>query len=151
MKKLSFATVRELALALPDVVESTSWGNPSLKAGGKLLACTPGHKSAEPGSVAIFVPIARRAELIRQDPDTFYAPHHYQMHAVVLVRLDTLTRAELKTLVEDAHRTIMAKKTQKKGQRQGLGAPGSDGSKVTVRSPNSPAMKAASTRPSTTR
>jgi hypothetical protein len=138
-KSLSFETVRELALALPDVVETTSWGNPSLKAAGKLLACVPGHKSAEPRSVAIFVPIARRAELMRTDPETFYAPHHYQMHAVVLARLDMLTRAELKALVEEAHHAILAKKkARKKGARQGLGAPGGDGMQVTVRSPNKP-------------
>jgi hypothetical protein len=117
-KTLSFATVRELACVLPDVVETTSWGQPSLKAGGRLLACVPGHKSAEPGSVAIFVPVARRAELIKQDPDAFYAPHHYQMHAVVLVRLDMLTLAELKALVEEAHRILIAKKTRKRGKRQ---------------------------------
>src|SRR5207253_11051512 len=36
-KKTTFAVAKALALALPGVEESTSWGLPALKVGGKLL------------------------------------------------------------------------------------------------------------------
>jgi len=48
-KHVTLDTVRKLALELPGVEESTAYGAPAFKVGGKLLACIPTHKSAEPG------------------------------------------------------------------------------------------------------
>ena len=49
--KIDFDTVRRIALSLSEVEESTTYRSPALKVRGKLLACIPIHKSAEPGSV----------------------------------------------------------------------------------------------------
>jgi len=46
--KIDFDTVRRIALRLSDVEESTIYRSPALKVRGKLLACIPIHKSAEP-------------------------------------------------------------------------------------------------------
>ena len=54
-KTISFDTVREIGLALPDVEEGTVYGSPALKVGGKMFACLAVHRSAEPGSLAIRV------------------------------------------------------------------------------------------------
>ena len=51
--KIDFDTVRRIALSLSDVEESTIYRSPALKVRGKLLACIPIHKSAEPDSVAV--------------------------------------------------------------------------------------------------
>src|SRR2546423_735420 len=45
-KTMDFDVVREIALALPDVEESTIHGAPSLKLRGKLLTCPAIHRSA---------------------------------------------------------------------------------------------------------
>ena len=46
--KVGFETVRRIGLALPGVEDSASYGELALKANGKLLACKPSHRSAEP-------------------------------------------------------------------------------------------------------
>jgi hypothetical protein len=40
--------VRKIGLALPSVEEGTAYGAPALKVRGKLMACVPTHRSAEP-------------------------------------------------------------------------------------------------------
>jgi hypothetical protein len=66
---INFDTVRKIGLALPGVEESTAYGLPALKIHGKLLACMPAHRSAEPGSLVVRVDFDDRAELLTADPD----------------------------------------------------------------------------------
>jgi hypothetical protein len=103
---LSFDTVRELGLALPDVVDGTAYGAPALKLGGKLLACIPVNKSAEPNSIVVRIDLEQRAELLRQQPDIYYITDHYAPHPTVLIRLSRITRADLRELLRDAHRFV---------------------------------------------
>jgi tetratricopeptide (TPR) repeat protein len=63
----NFDTVRKIGLALPGVEESTAYGAPALKVHGKLLACVPTRRSAEPGSLAVRVGFDDRAELLAAD------------------------------------------------------------------------------------
>jgi hypothetical protein len=104
MATLNFDTVRELGLALPDVVDGTAYGSTALKLCGKLLACIPTNKSAEPDSIVVRIDLQRRAELVRQQPDVYYITDHYAPHPTVLVRLSRITRAALRELLRDAHR-----------------------------------------------
>jgi len=110
MRILSFDTVRELGLALPDVVDGTAYGAPALKLSGKLLACVPTNKSAETDSIAVRIDLEQRAELLREDPDVYYITDHYAPHPMVLVRLSKIARNELKELLRDAHRFLLSSK-----------------------------------------
>jgi hypothetical protein len=74
---INFDTVRKIGLALPGVEESTAYGSPALKVRGKLLACVPAHRSAEPGSLAVRVGFDDRAELLAADPDVYYVTDHF--------------------------------------------------------------------------
>ena len=65
-KKITFDTVRTIGLALPNVEESTAYGVPALKVGGKLMACPAINKSAEPNTLAVFVDFDRRSLSVRQ-------------------------------------------------------------------------------------
>ena len=65
---INFDTVRDIALTLPGVVESTAYGVPALKVQGKLLACVPANRSAEPASLVVRVDLDDRAELLEADP-----------------------------------------------------------------------------------
>ena len=107
MGMLHFDRVRELGLALPDVVDGTAYGAPALKLGGKLLACIPINKSAEPNSLVVQIDLEQRTELLRQQPDIYYITDHYAPHPTVVVRLSKITRADLRELLRDAHRFIM--------------------------------------------
>jgi hypothetical protein len=107
MGTLDFDTVRKLGLALPDVVDGTAYGAPALKLRGKLLACIPANKSAEPGSIVVHIDLEQRAELLREHPDIYYITDHYAPHPTVLVRLSKTTRRDLTELLRDAWRFMM--------------------------------------------
>ena len=107
MGMLDFDTVRELGLALPDVVDGTAYGAPALKLSGKLLACIPANKSAEPNSIVVHIDPEQRAELLREHPDVYYITDHYAPHPTVLVRLSKITRTDLRELLRDARRFVM--------------------------------------------
>jgi len=66
---INFDTMRKIGLALPGVEEGTAYGSPALKVHGKVLACVPSHRSAEPGSLVVRVDFDDRAELLAADPD----------------------------------------------------------------------------------
>jgi hypothetical protein len=104
---MTFDTVRELGLALSNVVEGTAYGAAALKLSGKLLACVPTNKSAEANSIVVRIDLEQRTELLRQNPDIYYITDHYAPHPMVLVRLSKITREDLKELLRDAHRFIL--------------------------------------------
>ena len=107
---ITFDTVRKIGLALPGVEESTAYGSPALKVRGKLLACVPTHRSAEPGSLAVRVDFDDRAELLAADPDIYYVTDHYLNYTAVLVRLSHVTPDVLRDLLCMAHKFVTARR-----------------------------------------
>jgi len=71
MAKVTFDTVRKLGLQLPNTEEGTGYGKPALKVRGKMFACLPSHKSAEPDSLAVRTDFEQRAELLAGAPDVY--------------------------------------------------------------------------------
>ena len=98
-KVIDFDVVREIALALPEVEESTIHGAPSLKVRGKLLACPAIHRSAEPDTIAVRIDRAERAKLVETEPGVYYVTDHYENYPTVLVRLPRIDRIALKKLL----------------------------------------------------
>jgi hypothetical protein len=109
-KTIDFAVVREIALALPGVEESTVHGAPSLKVGGKLLACSAIHTSAEPNSLAVRIEVEVRTALVADEPGTYYVTDHYLRYPMVLVRLSSIDRSDLQDLLERAWQSAISKK-----------------------------------------
>jgi hypothetical protein len=97
-RKLSLATIRKVALSLPDVEEGTSYGTPAFKLKKKLLARL--HQDGT--SLVLKVGDATRDHLIQADPDTFFITDHYQGYPYVLAHLDRLTAGDLKKLLQRA-------------------------------------------------
>jgi hypothetical protein len=108
-KKIDFDTVRKMALALPGVEESTAYGSPALKVRGKLLACIPTHKSAEPGSLAVSIAFDHREDLLATAPDVYYLADHYVNYPTVLVRLSRIHPDALRDLLGMAWRFVAVK------------------------------------------
>ena len=80
----TFSELRALALTLnlPHVEDSTSWGNPCLKAHGKLWTWWSPYVDA-----ALFkCDFDEREMLLQADPDTFLLHPHYKAHKLILVR-----------------------------------------------------------------
>jgi len=111
-KTITFATVRELGLALPRAEEGTTYGTPALKVGAKMFACIPNHKSAEPGSLAVRISFEQRDALIAEDPETYYLKDHYVGYSCVLVRLGKIRRDALEDLLRMAWRFVSATGTR---------------------------------------
>jgi hypothetical protein len=113
--KVDFDRVRRLALALPDVEASTTWGSPALKIRGSLMACVAIHKSAEPNTLAVRIDFDHRAELMAAQPETYYLTDHYVNYPVVLVRLPSIHPDALRDLLGMSWRFVAAKA---KGRRR---------------------------------
>ena len=64
----TFYTFREIARALPGVVDGTSYGTPALKVGGKLLARL--HQSMD--CVVLRSELLDREILVQSAPDAFF-------------------------------------------------------------------------------
>jgi hypothetical protein len=88
------------------VEESTAWGAPALKIHGKLMACVPTHRSAEPDSLMVRVGLDDRAELLAAAPDVYYVTDHYLGYTAVLVRLSRVTPDVLRDLLGMAHKFV---------------------------------------------
>ncbi len=103
---LTYDTVREIGLALPGVEAGTAYGALALKVQGKLLACVPVNRSAEPGSLMVRVDFDDRAELLAADPEVYYVTDHYISYNAVLVRLSRVDPGVLKDLLGMAYRFV---------------------------------------------
>jgi hypothetical protein len=105
----TFAGVRRLARTIPGVEDATSWGGPSLKVNGRMLACMAIHRSAEAGSLIVVMPKEERDALVAEAPDVYYLTPHYEPHATVLVRLAKIDPDALRDLLAGAARQLAAK------------------------------------------
>jgi len=85
------------------------YGAPALKVRGKLLACVPSHRSAEPDSLAVRVDLDDRAQLLAADPDVYYVTGHYVGYNAVLVRLSKVNPNVLRDLLGMAYKFVTRK------------------------------------------
>ena len=97
---VTFATVRELALALPEAKEGTSYGTPAFFVRGKLFARK--HQSGE--VLVVKIDLDERAQRMQADPKTFYITDHYLKHPMMLVRLSSVYEDDLRELIEESWR-----------------------------------------------
>jgi hypothetical protein len=96
----NWETVREVALGLPEVEESTSYGTPAFKVRGKLFV-----RLKEDGeSIVVRIDEADRALRLRGDPSAFYITDHYVNYPWILVRLSAVAQDDLADLLRDAWR-----------------------------------------------
>src|SRR5688572_19180573 len=107
--RAAFDRVRKMALALPGVEEGKSWGAPAFKLRGKLIACGPTHKEAEPDSLVVLLDFAQRDELLAAEPDVYYLKEHYVGYPCLLVRLKKIHPDALRDLLAMAWKYVDGK------------------------------------------
>ncbi len=117
--RIDFDTVRKIGLALSGVEQSTAYGVPALKVRGKLLACVPVNRSAEPGSLAVRVDFDDRADLLAEQPDVYYVTGHYAPYNVVLVRLSRISPDVLRDLLGMVHKFVTRNAARRSRARKG--------------------------------
>ena len=98
-----FARVVEIAKGLPGVVESRSYGTPSLKVKRRFLARL---RSEAEGGLAIHCDLMEREMLMQAAPETFYITDHYADYPMVLINLETVLWEAMPDIVERAWRMV---------------------------------------------
>jgi hypothetical protein len=94
-------TVRSLALALPEVVETTSYGTPSFKLRRRMIA-----RLRETDVLVVRIDLADKDFLTQSRPETYFTTPHYDGYPAVLVRLPAIEREELGELLTAAWRFV---------------------------------------------
>lgn len=90
-----FLRLREAARRLPDIVETTSYGTPALKAGKKLLTRV---KDAE--TAVVMCPLDEKEMLLLAAPDIYFETDHYKGWPALLVRMNAVSDDELRHRLE---------------------------------------------------
>ena len=101
-KVISYETARQIAMTLPGVEESTSYGTPACKVKGKLFMRR--HQDGE--SLVVRIDLAERESLMEADPETFYITDHYLNYPWILVRLARVREDQLSELLRQAWRLV---------------------------------------------
>jgi hypothetical protein len=100
---MTWDEVRDLALELSEVEESTSWGHPSLKVRGRWFAGLSPHTKEAAGALVIRCDPDERLLMLAGESELFYVTPHYENYPrVVLVRLEAATADNLRDRLEDA-------------------------------------------------
>jgi len=98
--RVTYETIREIALAFPGVEEGPCYGTPGLRVRGRLFA-----RLWEDGETLVLkVGFDAREMLMAANPETFYITDHYVGYPYVLVRLPQVGREQIEHLIEEAWR-----------------------------------------------
>jgi len=108
MKPDGLSRVRALATTLPNVEEGTTFGFPAFKVGDKTFAWFPKKKEVEPGSLGVRMSILEREYRIAAEPAIYYVTPHYRDYTSVLARIDKMTDAALREVLESGHEFMVA-------------------------------------------
>ena len=118
---VTFDDVREIALSMPEVTETTTYGMPAFKAGGKRFAGQPvARPDVQPNFLGVHLPFEERDKLIASQPDVYYLTEHYAPYPAVLARLSNMRRSELRELLAAAWRTAMEGTCARKKKRRSV-------------------------------
>src|ERR1700722_13141145 len=102
---VTYDQVKAVALALPEVAESTSYGTPALKVRGKLmLRLREDHET-----LVIRTSWENRERLMTIEPEVYFLTDHYRAYPWVLARLSSLALEVLPALIEGAWREAAPK------------------------------------------
>jgi hypothetical protein len=107
---MTWEEVRRIALALPLVEESTSYGTPSFKVKGKFLT----RLRPEDNSLVLTdVPFDEREMLMEAAPEIFHITPHYKDYPAVLARMETVDPGSLRNFFERRWRNVAPKRVVK--------------------------------------
>jgi hypothetical protein len=117
MKRDGLSRVRAIAGKLPDVEEGTTFGFPAFKVGGKTFAWFPRKKEVEPGSLGVRMSILEREYRISGEPSIYYVTPHYKDYTSVLARVDRMSQAALRELLESGYEFIVSQSKRSRSKR----------------------------------
>ena len=110
---ITFEGVRSIALALDSVAESTSYGTPAFKVGGKLIA----RLREDSETLVVGTTFDERGELMAAEPETYFITDHYVKYPWVLIHLSRANSGALRDLLRRACRLVSTVKMDSTGRR----------------------------------
>jgi hypothetical protein len=118
-RPLTFEDVRKIALSMPEAWETRAWGVPAFRAAKTIFAVEPHPwRDVVPNSVGVPVSYEERARLLAARPDVYYLNDHWAKSPGVLVRLSSVSRAELREILSAAWHHAMEHQARKKKARR---------------------------------
>ena len=108
---MTFDDVRKIALAWPEVEDSTSYGTPALKVRKKMLVRL---KEDNDSLVMPSVPLDEREMLVDTQPKIFYFTDHYRDYPMVLIRLSKAKRGTIEPFLRRRWRALASKAARAK-------------------------------------
>ena len=103
----TWADVRALALALPEVVEGTSYRQPAFRVAGRFFAGLSPH---EAGALVVRVDPEERPFLLEAHEGVLFVTPHYEPGGYMLVRLDAADPEVVRERLEDAWLSVAPKR-----------------------------------------
>jgi hypothetical protein len=111
--------LRNIVLALPNVIEKEAWGEPTFRApGGMFVMYTNNHHND--GRVAIWckAPLGYQATMVNLAPERFFVPPYMGVSGWVGLRLDVdVDWEEVKTVVCQAYEMSREKSKPRRAAR----------------------------------
>ncbi len=114
---VTFDGVRRIALDIEGVTESTSYGTPAFKVGGKLIA----RLREDTESLVLGTTLEEREELMAAEPCTYFITDHYVKYPWVIVHLSCANPDALRDLLRRACRLASTGKPSSTGRRPKAG------------------------------
>lgn len=94
----TWALMERLALELPGVEVSTSYGTPALKVKGRLMI----RLREDEENIAVRTDQEEREVLLASEPEVFFLTDHYRNSPFVLARIDRIKRDDIRSVLEMA-------------------------------------------------
>ena len=108
MRADGITRVRAIVKTLPDVEPGSTYGFPAFKVRGKTFAWFPKKKEVEEGTLGVRMSILEREYRIKREPKFYFFTPHYKDYDAVLARVDLMSDAKLRELLESGHEFIVA-------------------------------------------
>jgi len=117
---VTFETVRELVLALPETSERASYdGTPSFRVKDKFLA----RLRPEGGVLVLRMNIEQKEVVIASWPEKFFSTPHYDGWPGVLIRFEAVSREEMEDLLLEAWLFVAPPRVRQRFEAGGYGPP----------------------------
>ena len=104
---ITYETVREIALALPNVEDGLSYGDAALKVGGKHLFV---RWREDLDAIVLKTTFEEREDLMAADPKVYFITDHYLNYEYVLVNLKTVSSEALTDMIRRSYTFALGKK-----------------------------------------
>ncbi len=106
-KGVTPAELKRIALSFPETVEGTTYTHPAFLAFGKFFTR---YRKEDNSLVLSVAGMEYRDMLLEMDPKTYFITDHYKNFPSVLVRLERVTKEEVRAMLDRRWRAMAPKK-----------------------------------------